>query len=503
MIAKLKMKFVLTLLTLVLATVTANSGIKFGFDTKLFKAIKSVDYNKYFQNKTITPEGGLDFDKSSFPSFKVHLDKTLIRSIKNPGSVDVFTRVEGENHFLNVVIKNIEVRMTTDFKIKAMSVFSDEKTNSAVGFVIDKIDSEFTFVNGLVKFNKLDVKVEKIDIQFDSYFFRFINWIGNWMIVKGVNKSMGDLHKILSEKINSFITSDTLIDVGFGIGINVTNVDKPELDVVTKSNVREVSNLRGDILNEKIQSSILKFGIQGSIYANLMPDLRPSISDPVDMQFFNYSFNNAISLLISDYSINTLLFMAQQTGYLKMTFTNETNTILPFNIDTQGLSAIIPEYPSKYNETYPVEMKINVSPLDNVQPLLTTLEHGNYLSFNFGMDFNTYNSTDPFDDPINDLKLNITASLKLQYIITDKKLNVLILKTTIDNMDVLVDELKIDADQLKTNLEGLLNTIIKSYKPSLRGIDVVDKLNTLTGLKFSNMILDAAKNYLVLSINVD
>ena len=55
-----------------------------------------------------------------------------------------------------------------------------------------------------------------------------------------------------------------------------------------------------------------------------------------------------IQVLISTYTLNTLLFMGQYLGMLHFEFTNSSHIIFPWNFDTQGLSELFPEFGEKY-----------------------------------------------------------------------------------------------------------------------------------------------------------
>ena len=103
-------------------------------------------------------------------------------------------------------------------------------------------------------------------------------------------------------------------------------------------------------------SSILEFGIHGSVYPNLQPEVRPAIDPAVEMSYEETYFDNQIQLLLSDYSINTLLFMAQQTGFLKYEFNNQSASILPLKFTTQGLVEVIPEFKNKY----PIKFRVKI-----------------------------------------------------------------------------------------------------------------------------------------------
>ena len=108
------------------------------------------------------------------------------------------------------------------------------------------------------------------------------------------------------------------------------------------------------------------------------------------MSYEETYFDNQIQLLLSDYSINTLLFMAQQTGFLKYEFNNQSASILPLKFTTQGLVEVIPEFKNKYpTEDYPVTMQVYAKLNKYNQPIIKTTSFGSSIILNFGLEFDT------------------------------------------------------------------------------------------------------------------
>ena len=117
--------------------------------------------------------------------------------------------------------------------------------------------------------------------------------------------------------------------------------------------------------------------------------------------------------MLSDYTINTLLFFVQQSGYVNIRIQNETNGYFAYNVDIEGFKGLFPNLTQKYSENFPVEVKINCAS-NLVQPLITTDSDGSKIELNFGFELKVYNSTDIFDDPITDLNFNVKSHLKIQ-----------------------------------------------------------------------------------------
>lgn len=350
----------LSCILLTFVVTSEYSGIKFAIDTDIFKVIERMNLNKFAQNKTLIAADGVQIDSSSFPSYHMKIANLLINNVNNPKNVVVNTRSDSgsDTKFLEIKITSMQIDLITDFDIEVISIFNDSGRKTPIKVVLDSIDGEFYFNNGNVHFTKLQVQIGDIDIKFNSFWYKTIYYIGKSLIIKGINNKVSSLHDALEKALNQFISSQFLIDVGMGIGFNATNVDRPELQLFERTTSYESSKLEkvevaslnflensesvsSGFAGDDLYNTILKFGVHGSLYPNLSPDLRPEIQPAGQMAYPEYLFNNEISILISDYTLNSLLFMVQQTGALKKVLTNSTNEILPFNIDTQGISGLI------------------------------------------------------------------------------------------------------------------------------------------------------------------
>ena len=497
--------------------VSLNSGIKFGLDTEIFKLVKKMNLNKFAQNKTLIPAEGYEYSSSDFPSYSIKVANLKITNVGNPASQVVKTRVDpySDTKFLEISLGRMEIDLSTDFDIKVVSYFSDHGRNTPIKVVLDRIDGEFYFNNGNVHFTKFQVRIGEIDIKFNSYWSKTIYYLGSKLIVTSINFVASSLHDALEKSLNEFITSQFLIDVGLGIGINATNIDRPQLEIFEKTRMDTRSSVEkiqlkflespSAMLNLQPQySTILKFGIHGSVYPNLNPDMQPDVAPATQMDYSNNLLNNKVSLLISDYSVNTLLFMAQQTGAIKKVLTNSTNDILPFNIDTQGMSGLIQELGQKYNETVKeMEFKVYVNPTGYKQPELNSDVDGTTLSLNFGLEFNVFESDDPFDDAVTQLKADVNAHVKVQFLISNNKLNVILFKIGVDRIIAKTDELNLNMDNFKTNLENTLNAVTETYKPMLTDVDVAGLLKESFNHDFSNLIVNTKQNFIVFSVDIE
>lgn len=504
-----------------LASSADHSGIKFGVDTNILKLAEKVNLNKFVQNKTLLPAEGLIYQSGGFFSYKLQISNLTVIDVKQP-NIDIFTRSEGENQFLNVVIKNLEVSLESSFNIEVIKIFKDQLIKSPINIKIQKVDSEFFFHEGLVKFVRLDVKIDDIEMKFNNVFFKIIYKIAKRIIINTINEQVSKIHSKVAASLNKFIISQMLIDVGMGIGINATNVDRPKL--VSYNKTQYVSNMNfvkstenllefladyaGEGGNPQIKqqntlSSILEFGIHAALYPNAAPEIHPIIEEAGDMDYIPSTFKNDISLLISDYTMNTLLFMVQQTGAMKYVFSNDTNTLLPFNIDTQSLGNFLPNLTLKYPENKLCEVKLYISAIEHNQPILSTDDDGSLFTFNFGLDLNVFNSSEVWEDPNKELSLNATAHAKLQYLVSDGKLNLIIFRTVVDQIDKKFDGLDGSIEVYRMTLESILNDLLKSFKPKMSNIDVAAHVQNLLKAKINSFIINTEHKYTVLAVNIE
>jgi hypothetical protein len=505
-----------------LASSADHSGIKFGIDTNIIKLAEKVNLNKFVQNKTLLPVEGLTFQSGGFFSYKLHVSNLTVTDVKQP-KIDIFTRNEGENQFLNVILQNLEISLQSSFNIEVIKIFKDQLVKSPINIKIQKIDSEFYFHEGLVKFVRLDVKIGDIDMKFNNVFFKIIYKIAKKIIINAINEQASKIHNKIEAALNNFITSQMLIDVGMGIGINATNVDRPKLvsynktQSVSKINVVKSTEKFLEFLadyetvvgsapqpqNQNSLSSILEFGIHAALYPNAAPEIHPNIEEAIDMEYISSTFKNDITLLISDYTMNTLLFMVQQTGAMKYVIANDTNILLPFNIDTQSLGNFIPNLTNKYPENKLCEVKLYISAIDHNQPNLSTDDDGSLFTFNFGLDLNVFNSSEAWEDPNKEVSLNATAHAKLQYLVSEGKLNLIIFRTVVDQVSKKFDGLDESEEVYRMSLEYILNDLLKTFKPKMSNIDVAAHVESLLKAKINSFIINTEQKYTVLAVNIE
>lgn len=259
--------------------------------------------------------------------------------------------------------------------------------------------------------------------------------------------------------------------------------------------------MNGTDLNNENVTAYITGGIRGAIFATIMKDLKPQISEPADMQYSSRFIKNNINLLISDYTINTLLFFIQQSGYINIRIQNETNSYLPVNADIEGLKALFPNLSNKYVENFPVEIKINTD-ASLEQPIISSDTDGSKLSSTLNFELKVYNSTDIFDEPITELKMAVKSHIQVQYMIDDTYLHIIVFKSIVDELQVKINGLEMDEKDIQASTNKILDYLVDAFRPKFADINLEQILENTFGAKFDNLDFDSRKGYLDISVDV-
>ena len=503
-----KLILLLSLLTL---TISNNSGVKVALDADIVKALKLIDFNAILINQILIPH----IEESGQFIFKYDLtvDNLTITNITNPKTVEVsHSTSPKDTPLVKVIIKDITIDLVMAFYVK-FGVFSEKSDHLKVHVTLTDLEGEVFFDktenDGNITIQNCKMELSDLKIDMESKWMNFLIGIFKNLITKEAEKGIKEGTILGQTIINNWIHNITVYDIGFGIGINITNTEKPVLSKLTKEIKRTLFGLffGQKRKNKNAESILFTTGVHGSIYPNLHPELKPKIPDAVNMDYDKSLFSkNEIQVLVSDYSINTIFNMAQQSGFLHYEFSSTSNTtILPWKFTVKGLKDILPEYPVKYpNNDYQVQMKVYISSTKHVQPLLQTDENGNAkFNINFGLDFDTFTSTDPFDDPVTDLKLNFSGNVDIK-VTCDK--NILSIKLNSFNFTDCIKE----EDQLNVDIEKfekvIVDNIDKYIYPELykyiKEVKVVELLKNATKIDFRDFTVITHKGYYIGSIGI-
>ena len=283
----------------------------------------------------------------------------------------------------------------------------------------------------------------------------------------------------------------------------MTLVDKDQINQYLKLVTDLIFGTNNTVF--ETQSALLQFGIKGQVYPNAHPELLPDLVPAVDMPFNTNYFTNELQLLLSTYTINTLLHMGQSSGYLHKEFTNSSHWNFPWNFDTQGLQEIVPEFKNKYpDENYEVQLKAYVSVFNHLQPLIESTEDEAKLILNFNLDFLTTVSDDPFDDPVKDLVVNVTAELPFYFMVKYELLSVMWQEFKVTKLEKTIDELGVDDEKLTLMIQNVWDSYVTKFlKGYTKNVAVASLLTIITKTNWKNFKLETQDGYLLTSIAVD
>ena len=219
------------------------------------------------------------------------------------------------------------------------------------------------------------------------------------------------------------------------------------------------------------------------------------------MNFDQIYLKEKIILLLSDYSINTVLNLAQQSGNLWMSKDN-TTTSLPITIDTNGLGLFVPEL-SKYfkGENYNCTLKVGVFGKHR-QPIIKTQDDGSLISLNFGIKIDVHNESTPYDDAFFAVDLNVDFDIKVKFIVDSNDLfSVQFGVITAKNISAISYIGDIDTQRSLKILESLVKAAITQSSGDMRNINIVEKLYSYTGITFYNIVIDSNEGYHAFTLN--
>ena len=248
---------------------------------------------------------------------------------------------------------------------------------------------------------------------------------------------------------------------------------------------------------EETLTSVITFGMHGSSFPTGDPGIHPDFPPIVDMDFNADYFTNEVQILLSTYTMDTALYIAQKVGSLHYTFTNQSHPIFKFNFDTQGIQTLIPQYAEKYpDQVKEVQMKVNISPDKHTRPYIEMSASNGKLAANFNLEFSTEGKQD--------LSLNVSVELPFTIQVKYDLLTINWGTLNVSQLDELVNELNISHEELIALIGNMFdNYLIKFAKGYTKNIALAAVLSLVTGMKFKNFKLETKEGYLLTSIAVN
>ena len=244
-------------------------------------------------------------------------------------------------------------------------------------------------------------------------------------------------------------------------------------------------------------TSVITFGMKGSAFPTNDPDTHADFPPIVDMDFNHDYFKNEVQVLLSTYTLDTVLYIAQKIGVLHYTFTNQSHPIFNFNFDTIGISPYIPQYAEKYpDKVQEIEMEVNISPDKHERAYIEMDDTQGKLVANFNLDFSSNGNKD--------LSLNTFVELPFTIKVKSDLLTINWGELNIYKLEQIKNELNITEEELIAMIGNLFNTyVIKFVKTYSKNLALPAILSLLTGMKFKNFKLETHEGYLLVSIAVN
>ena len=492
----------IALFCLICFSVEDASGVKAAITSNIFKILTKFDLNSFLQNMTVIDRAEAS-GKYLF-NYDVICENLFITNIVQPDKVEVEQETTSEGlPQVKVTLYNIQASIQIEYLYVKYGLIKETFDNPTGSAVVSSIEGRYHFTNeGKLVLSEFNVEIDSFEVDVRKDFLNWLIGLFKGLIKSQVTKKLNDLGSTISEAVNNWVDGEFVIDVGNGIGLNLTNTLKPQLtQIINNAKLNEIGLRFAKFLFSKEDlsetlSSVLTFGIEGFCYPSENPDIRPDIPGPAQMDFKTEYFTNEVQVLLSEYSLNSALFIVQENELLKMTFTNESHLIFPMNFDTVGLQELIPQFGEKYpDENLEVQMNAYISS-GHSRPYLQLSETANKLVANFNLDFITGDSED----------LSLTVSGEMPFTI-QVKYDLLTINWGTFNIVELVEnknELNVPHDELVEIVGKMFNTyVIKFIKGYTKNVALSAILTLVTGMEFKNFKLETKDGFLLVSIAVN
>lgn len=496
----------LLLLSLISFTLCEYSGIKVAITSEIFKILTKFDLNSILQNKTM-----IDYAETSgqaILNYEVTCRNLTITNIIAPSNVTIEQQMTSDNlPQAKVTLLNIEIAIQIDHLYVKYGLIKENMEHPTGKVVISSAEGKYHFTpEGKLEISEINIEIDTLDIDVRKDFLNWLIGIFKGLIKNEVTKNLNNLGETISGKVNEWVDGEFVIDLGNGMGLNLTNIEKPQLTQVLKSQsfTETLKGLFDVVLYQdptklkETLTSVLTFGVHGSLYPIDAPELISNIPPAVQMDFNKNYFTNEGQILISAYTLNTLFFVAKHSGFLNKEFTNSSHPIFPWNFDTQGLKELFPQFGEKYGEqNFEVDMKADVSVSGHMTPYLEISETNAKLTLNFNLDFLTHSS----EEPVKDLSLNITGELPFVIQVKYDLLTINWGTFNVLNLDEIENKLNIPHDTLTEKIGTMWNTYVyKFLKGYTKNVALASLLTLITKMEFKNFKLETKEGFILASI---
>lgn len=410
-------------------------GIKVFIDYNKVKLLSNLDLSHIKDVVLVNETEVLSNDVSLSKLVLNKVDSPLIVKPKNPNT---------ESQTITFEAINSTLHLTADLTVKV--AFKKSNIVAKVEVIFNFIDVDLNMMKTIMEISS--IKTDKIiNIKTDSTFLNLIN-------------------KLLSKKVSDVI--DTKIkEEQDDLNKQIRSLYDYNLTVID-SNTPIFLNKQVDLI--KINSNFIEISLDASIFSNATKNILP-IGKHVLMNFDKF-YNQSLQIYINDYFINSLLNIIYYNNTIFFQIKNDSQNPLPFSIDTNGLSNLIPELKSLTIKHGGIPLNCSLtfesSPkLDFIkrQPVFSTSEVRYSLLFQISIKISIDEYEEKFifkgDFPMKiSLKLSNEGLIDIIYMGTDVSI------TIIEKM------FDIDKRRFEENMKDLVELIYINEMDKLKGINI-------------------------------
>jgi len=491
------------LLALLALSACEYSGLKAAITSNFFKILTKFDLNSLLQNKTIIDSA--EASGQALFNYDVLCENLWITYIKNPDDViiDQETTSDGLPQ-VKVTLTNIEVAIEIVHLYVKYGLIKENFYNANGDVKVSSLEGRYHFTtDGKLVLSEFNVEIEDFSIDVRKDFLNWLIGLFKGLIKSQVTKKLDELGGTISDAVNNWVDNEFSVEIGWGVTLNLTNTMRPNLTQLYKGEriMNEALKLVKYILTkeelDETLTSVITFGMHGSAFPTNDPSKHADFPPIVDMDFNHDYFTNEVQLLLSTYTMDTILYISQKEGVLHYTFTNKSHPVFDFNFDSQGIQVLLPQYKDKYpDKVVEVEMAVNISPDQHTRPYIEMTKSGAKLVANFNLDFSSSGNKD--------LSMNITVELPFTIQVKYDLLTINWGQLNVVKLDELVNQLNVPHEELVTLIGTMFNNyVIKFAKGYTKNIALAAILSLVTGMQFKNFKLETQEGYLLVSIAVN
>ena len=497
----MKVRFVL-LIALISLTICDNSGIKVAITSNFVKILTKFDIYSLLKDQVLIDRAEAS-GKYLF-NYDVVCENLFLTNLVQPDRVEIEQETTSDGlPQVRVILYNIEAAIQIEYLYVKYGLIKETFDNPTGYISVSSLEGRYHFTNdGKLVLNDINIEIEDFSIDVRKDFLNWLIGLFKGLIKNVVTDKLNDLGSTISDAVNGWVDGDFSLDIGYGIELNLTNTLRPHLTQILKNGKLNEVGLKvakflfsKEILSETL-TSVLTFGILGSAFPTSHPELVIDIPPAENMDFNLDYLTNELQVLVSTYTLNTLLFVAQNTGLLSYEFTNASHPVFPWNFDTEGFQELIPQFGEKYpGQNLEVVMRASISN-DDLRPNIEMTESGGKLFVNFNLEFLTEN--------VEDLSLNVAAELPFTIKVSYDLLTINWGTFNIVKLEEKKNELNVPQDELSTILSEILDTyLVKFIKGYTKNVALSAILTLLTGMEFKNFKLETKNGFLLTSIAVN